>query len=326
MGSVHARTIAEADEAELVAVVDPVRERAARLCEQVGGGVPLESVDGLLRTQEIDAAVVAVPDRLHVGVAVDLLDAGAHVLLEKPMADTLEGARAIAAAARRSRARLAVGHTLRHDPRHAVAAQQVAAGGIGEPVHFHARRVVRRGVGMLNDGRSPIATYQGVHDVDAVQWITGIEITRVYARTVASFLRGLGGASEDACVVLCELANGAVGTIELSWVLPDTTPTDLYAGLSVVGTNGIVTVRAEDHGVTVTSSDGFTLPDALHGPVLGGRLRGLIAEELREFMAAVANEREFVVPLRAALSAVAVVEAIERSVATAAAEPVTRAP
>src|SRR5690606_30169962 len=110
----------------------------------------------------------------------------------KPMAHTLESAKTMAEAAERGGARLLVGQLLRHDPRYVAAAAAVAAGKIGEPLHLKAGRVADRGVGTRMNGSSSVLFYVGIHDVDAVQWITGQRITRVYSRAVSKLMPSLG--------------------------------------------------------------------------------------------------------------------------------------
>ena len=98
LGAIHARLLAARTDVELVAVVDPLGESRERVAAAHGCRAcaePRELV-GL-----VDAAIVAAPTGLHAGVAVPLLEAGVDLLVEKPIAATVEDARAIAIAARR---------------------------------------------------------------------------------------------------------------------------------------------------------------------------------------------------------------------------------
>jgi threonine dehydrogenase-like Zn-dependent dehydrogenase len=103
MGALHARVLAEAKFAELVLVVDP-SPAAAQLAEQYGVE-HMPSIDGLIGRSDVEAVVVAAPDRLHGEIAIALLDDGKSVMLEKPIAHDGQAAQAVLDAAARSSAR-----------------------------------------------------------------------------------------------------------------------------------------------------------------------------------------------------------------------------
>ena len=113
LGSHHARILSDLPGAELVGIydIDPAAaKRAARNsgCRLFRGNVELADA--------VDAVVVATPTQTHVEVASEYLRRGKAVLVEKPIADTLEGAGEIVALAQRSGAKLQVGHSERFNP------------------------------------------------------------------------------------------------------------------------------------------------------------------------------------------------------------------
>jgi predicted dehydrogenase len=113
LGSRHARIYAESPNAELIGVADLDLERARAVSSMYGGRAVAE-VSELL--PGIDAASVAVPTGSHREVTAALLDAGVHVLVEKPIAASLAEAREMVELAKARRRVLAVGHTERHNP------------------------------------------------------------------------------------------------------------------------------------------------------------------------------------------------------------------
>jgi predicted dehydrogenase len=135
LGYHHVRLAAASPEAELVGVFDP-DPAAARRAADDHGARPFGSAAEL--AGEIEAAVVAVPTVAHAEVAGPLLERGVHVLVEKPMASSLEEADALVAAATRSGAVLGVGHIEFYNP--AVAAL-LAAG--GTPRFAEVQRLAR---------------------------------------------------------------------------------------------------------------------------------------------------------------------------------------
>ncbi len=315
MGRVHCRIVAENPRAELVAVVDPIegpgREAAAEF-----GASWFPDLAAALAARELDGVVIAVPDRLHVGVTVDALEAGLHVLVEKPLADTLAGARTIAEAAERSESKVLVGHVLRHDPRFRATAEAVRAGRIGEPVHVRASRIVPRSVGVANNGASPIYMYQGIHDIDLVQWISGSEIVRVCATTTAKILPALGVAGADAALILVELADGTIGSIEISWALLDTSPSGLSSQFELYGTEGTVKVDVTSEGLELTDRDGYSQPGTVLSSALDGRLEGVVPQQFEHFLRMIEFDLPSRIGIDEAVSAARVLDAIERSLET----------
>jgi predicted dehydrogenase len=113
LGRHHVRLLREMPAVELVAAVDVVAERA-RAAVDGSSAAALENYRDVL--DRVDAVTIAVPTSSHLEVARDCLDRGLHVLVEKPMAVSLEDASAMLACADAAGVRLAVGHTERFNP------------------------------------------------------------------------------------------------------------------------------------------------------------------------------------------------------------------
>lgn len=111
-GRLHAQAIEASGRARLVAAAVATEASAARIRDELGIECGTD-VDGLLARDDVDAVIVASPNRFHRDHACRALDAGKHVLLEKPMGLSLEECDAIIAAARRAGTVVAIGHELR---------------------------------------------------------------------------------------------------------------------------------------------------------------------------------------------------------------------
>jgi predicted dehydrogenase len=321
MGTMHARAYAQCDSADLVAVMDLDPSKAQDVSAALGvrGTTKLDEV---VEDPSIEAVTVALPDREHVATTCRILEAGKHVLLEKPMAHTLDAARQIAAAAEQSDGRLMIAHLLRFDPRYEQAAIAVGDGRIGETVHTYARRLSHRNLGVRLRGATTPVHFLATHDVDAIQWITGSRITRVYARSVSIAAPGLDKSELEVVVCTLELENGSVGILEVGWALPDGVPARLDARLEVVGTQGAIQVDVRDHGLHVVESGAVAFPDALHYPDINGRLGGDVLDEVRHFLTAVRDGSPFTISTAEAMRVTAVNDAITRSLDSGKAEEV----
>lgn len=113
LGRHHARLYQECEGADLVGVYDADEDRAREVAEEVGTAVfpTVEELVGL-----VDGVSVAVPTDLHYGIVKDLLEAGLHVLVEKPITETVAQAEELVAVAAKHRRVLQVGHVERYNP------------------------------------------------------------------------------------------------------------------------------------------------------------------------------------------------------------------
>ncbi len=116
MGSSHARAYRAIDGFELVGVVDRLPEPRRRLAGELGVEAEFEDLPAALDAAAPDAVCICTWPDTHAELAARALQAGAHVFVEKPLAETVADAEAVVALARRRRRKLLVGYILRHHP------------------------------------------------------------------------------------------------------------------------------------------------------------------------------------------------------------------
>lgn len=144
MGTLHGHNLRELG-ANVVAGADLLPEQRRTFAEEFGART-YESHDDLVRDDAVDAVVVTTPNRFHEPIAVAALEADRHVLVEKPLAHTLESAERIAEAAERSNAFCMVGFHNRHAASTTMFDAQRERGRFGTVTHVEANYVRRRGV------------------------------------------------------------------------------------------------------------------------------------------------------------------------------------
>jgi predicted dehydrogenase len=320
IGSVHARIYNESVFTELVAVYDKDAKAGRRVASDNGTKF-VENLEAILEDRSIQAVSVALPEIYHVEVACQLLLAGKDVLLEKPMADTLGGVRKIASAAARGGGRLMVGHTLRWEPRYAQVAKAVLSGELGETMHVHASRLGLRWWSERVGRSSTVCLTLGIHDIDAMQWITGKRIARVFSSSIHKTDISRETGSADAIFTTCIFEDGTLGSIHSSWALPNNMPSDTNFRLEVAGTAGFIGMDLHTHGLTVVQPSAIKMPDSIL-PIVNGRLRGPLADEIEHFARCLVEEHDFAIRIEDAMSAVAVSDAIHKSVESGKAETV----
>jgi len=207
MGSNHARVLAELPGVKLVGVADPDRKR----CDQVARSLGCASFSdaGELMRRGVDAVTIAAPTHLHRDIAIDCAARGIHVMVEKPIASTIEESRAIVAAARRAGVTLMVGHVERFNPavqsiKRAIKDQDILSIAITRVGPFPPRM---SNVGVVID--------LAVHDIDLIRWFTDSEIVEIQPQTSSAVAE-----REDIALLQFRTASGVLAHINTNWLTP----------------------------------------------------------------------------------------------------------
>ncbi len=208
MGHNHVRVAQEVDGVKLVGVEDPVGDRFS-----VAGGVPVFSTPEELIEHGIDMAIVAAPTGDHERLGLILAEAGVHALIEKPLASTLAGARALTEAFAENRLVGCVGHIERYNPSLQQLKARLRDGQIGEIIQIATRRIGPfpariQDVGVVKD----LAT----HDLDLTAWLADSP----YATVTARCAHKTGREHEDLVAITGRLENGIVVNHLVNWLSP----------------------------------------------------------------------------------------------------------
>ncbi|NLH99005.1 MAG: Gfo/Idh/MocA family oxidoreductase [Chthonomonadales bacterium] len=266
---------------------DPLRtaEAAARL------GLPRHatSVAEACADDTVDAVIVCTPEDAHREAAVAALDAGKHVIVEKPLASTDEDGVAMVRAARSSRKLLMPAFLLRFDYRYARLKQRLQE---IEPVHsVYAYRNFDRSLFRLYS-RTHSFIENAIHDIDLMLWYLDSPVVRVHG-----FCRNtLGLPNPDVNWGVLEFASGALGVLQTTWLYPDQRHADLQwnAGIHVMGARGVLEC-ANDAGGFIANTDetGILLLDQTGWADIHGEARGAFGAMLRHCVACIRAEAEY---------------------------------
>src|SRR3982074_3481981 len=207
MGSNHARVLVGLPDTPLVGVVDPLSEHRARAVEHAGCRA-FETLDQLI-AERIDAVTIAAPTHLHHEIALACIARGIHVLVEKPIASSVQEGRDIVAAARRAGVTLMVGHVERFNP--AVAAIKQAISG-EDILSIAITRVGPFPPRMSNVG---VVIDLAVHDIDLIRWFTESDIVEVQPQLSSAVAE-----REDIALLQFRTASGVVAHINTNWLTP----------------------------------------------------------------------------------------------------------
>jgi predicted dehydrogenase len=308
MGTLHARALSGIRQAELCGVVDRSEPVAHRSSAKLG--VPaFADLDRAISHARPDAAIVATPDRYHREPTEIALEAGLAVLVEKPLATTVDDAEAMARLAFERGRRLMPGHILRFDGRYADAAERVAAGRIGRPLLASAAAWGRKDLGARVSSTTTPLWHFGIHHIDAVQWIAGGVVEAVAGAEHVE----AAGASVFAATG--RLSNGTRFQLATGWTLPRGHAGGARTSLEVHGDAGLLSVTWGNGGLTTADDGGSERVEDRIWPSLYGGTRGLLRRELEHFVDRVIDRAPFAVTADDAVEAVRGAAALEAATA-----------
>ncbi len=288
MGRNHARVYADLNNVELTGVAD-IDLRAAQTTARRYNAAAYAHYLRLLDNLKPDAVTIAVPTERHLEVALAVIERGIHLLLEKPIARSVDEAEQIIAATQKANVRLMVGHIERFNPAVMALKQRLTDGELGRVFEIDARRQSPFPTRVQDVG---VVVDLAVHDLDIMRYISQSEITRVFAETA----RRIHPSHEDMLSGLLRLDNGVVGSLTINWLTP-TKIRELY----VTGEKGMYRVDYLTQDLyffenAIAQKDAWDTLTIMRGVTMGQMIRYVIPKkeplraELEAFIAAVKGE------------------------------------
>jgi predicted dehydrogenase len=256
----HLIEYAANQDVEITAVCDVVACRAEEMALAYGAKAFTE-YDDVLQLDEIDVISVCLPNHLHAPVSIAALNAGKHVLCEKPMATSVEEAEEMIQAARRNQKTLMIAHNQRFVASHQKAKQLIESGEIGKIYSFRTTfghpgperwSIDGRSSWFFNKDQALIGALGdlGVHKSDLIRYLLG-EVVEVGAFVETSAKENTD--VDDNAVAILKMESGVIGTLAASWsyVAGGDNSTIIY------GENAILRLEDDrDHSLIVQYKNG----------------------------------------------------------------------
>ncbi|HEY5796797.1 MAG TPA: Gfo/Idh/MocA family oxidoreductase [Bosea sp. (in: a-proteobacteria)] len=229
IGRAHLERLDASPDCDCAAICDPTDSAKALAAER---GTPwFACITEMLAAMKPDGAIIATPNALHVPGAIECLEAGVPVLIEKPLAESVAAAELLVAVQARTGVPVLGGHHRRHNPIVKAARRLVQEGGIGRLVAVNSLFLIRKPDDYFDvawrrePGGGPVLINL-IHDIDNLRFICG-EIDSVQAMT-SNATRGF--AVEDTAALIFRFANGALGSATISDVTPTPWSWELTSG------------------------------------------------------------------------------------------------
>jgi len=211
MGRNHARVYRELPDVELVGVAD-LKPAEAEAVARRAGTQAYTDYRRLMDEQRPQAITIATPTVQHLPIALEAIQRGIHVLVEKPIASDTHQARCMIEAAERAGVCLMVGHVERFNPALVALKEHLAAGQLGRLYQVDARRQGPYPMRVKDVG---VAIDLAVHELDIIRYLSQAEVARVYAEVSSRV-----SSHEEMLSGLVRLSDDTVGTLTISWLTP----------------------------------------------------------------------------------------------------------
>ena len=290
-GRNQARVLSQLSQTKLVCVCD-VNPSAA---SSVGSQFNVEytsDVDDVLSRSDIDAVTVCTPTITHRDVATRVLMSGKHVMVEKPMTNTVTEAQELLSLAQERKLRIMPGHIERFNPAVTHLKSLVDRGQLGKVILLLARRVGRwperiGDVGVVRD--------TAIHDIDLARYFFGEEVSAVYAQ-----IGTMRHTKEDYAEIMLQFAGGGTAFIDANWLTPRKTRTLVVTGSEATAQLDYITQQLSIENSTRTTIQNIERKEPL-------------AAELAHFAESIRSNRPFSVSAMDGLKAVEICEAVLKS-------------
>lgn len=264
MGRAHTERYRDAPEAQVVALCDQNRERLEQVPEHVGGEVKnarlYTDIAEMLRDEELQAVSVALPNALHAPVTIQALEAGKHVLCEKPLAMSAAEAEEMVRTARRLGRTLMVHFNVRFNPTSRAVKQAIEGGALGQIYYGRTVWHRKRGIPQLGgwftqkqmSGGGALIDI-GVHRLDLALWLMGypkpVSVTGVTYNLLGKRLAEPQNKTfdvDDLAAAFIRFENGEALTLETSWASNTEKREDQWT--QIFGVDGGALIRNFDEG------------------------------------------------------------------------------
>jgi len=313
-GETHALAYSHYHRSELVAVCDVRAERAKGIAEKYRCEWATDA-EKLVTDERIHAVSIATPDFAHYDVAMRMIDAGKHVLVEKPLATDVEQAESIVRSARQGGVTLMVDFHNRWSAPFVKAKESIDRGSIGSPVMGYARlsNTLYVPTQMLSwAGQSGPQWFLLPHTVDLMRWLTGEEAHEVYATATKKVLRRRGIDAYDVVQAVVKFGN-CFATFETAWINPASSPSVVEFVFCLTGEKGRISIDNTRQGLEI-GSEAFVYPRPGPLDIVHGKPGAFMVLPIYHFVDCVLDSQKPLATGEDGLAVTKIIRAIEQSI------------
>ncbi len=329
MGDLYVKIYSAHPFAQVVAVSSRRQQKVDEFRARYGVSDGYTDYRKMLERRDLDAVVVATPDRHHFAPARDVLESDKHALVEKPFTTSAAEADELIRISQRRGKIIQVAFNHRWLSAYHQAKTTIESGQIGTPLAGYARKndtvyVATEYISWA--GETTPAWFLSSHDIDLMRWWIRSEPVEARAWGRKEVLAARGIPTYDVIQAQVKFSSGAFVTFESAWVYPNTFPTIVDSFMEVIGTAGHIHLNRKSESIEISTNEKFSYPKVFLNAEIFGRQRGAFSASLEDFLFAI---REGTPPRVTAFDGrqvTATLEAIHRSLETGNTEKVAAPP
>lgn len=318
-GERHVMTYCQHAAAELVAVCDTDEQRVNAIGDKYGVAQRFTDYKELLARGDVDAVSIVTPDFAHTEMALEAIRQSKHVLIEKPLATSIEECEKIGDALRRAGTKFMVDFHNRWNPGVVKIKNRIDRGEMGEPrmIFYRLSDNISVPTEMLSwAGRSTVNWFLGSHCLDTMRWLLSDEAQKVYTVRRSGLLTGMGIDTPDFYQSIIEFSRGATAQLETCWIIARSSPRLFELRIEVFGNKGTAYFVGSPEQLHVFSEQGVEHPDTAVCPQVRDRVVGFGIESILHFADCVMNDTQPMVGFEEGYETTRIILAMEESART----------
>ena len=317
MGKAGGKILQLVDDLDVVALADISEKSLAAAADELGVETTYSNYVEMLDKANLDAVYVATPDLYHRDPCIAALEAGCHVIVEKPMTTKQEEAEEILKVVDKTGKKFQINFNHRWLSAYHKIKAMVDDGSLGEPVIGYARKnnpilVPTSMLASWAKDSSP-AWFMSSHDIDLMLWWFNAVPTEVYAKGIKRVLKSQGMDTWDGIQSLVTFDGGQFATFEAAWIYPNTSPYMPDSYMEVIGTKGTTQIDRQAEAIDAILDEKFTCPRTFLNYKVFDQWVGAMPSSIRSFVHACRTGADTIVNEREGLKSTAILDAIHRS-------------
>ncbi len=327
MGKAGGHILQRVEDLEVVALADMSPDNLQQAAIELEVKSTYTQYQDMLDKEELDAVYVATPDQYHRDPVIHALEAGCHVIVEKPMTTRQDEAEEIRQVVARTGKKFQVNFNHRWLSAYHKIKAMIDDGDLGEPIIGYARKnnpilVPTSMLASWAKDSSP-AWFMSSHDIDLVLWWFGARPVEVYARGIKRVLKSKGMDTYDGIQSIVTFDGGQFATFEAAWVYPNTSPYMPDSYMEVIGTSGTTQIDRQAEAIDAILEPKYTCPRTFLNYKVFDEWVGAMPSCVRSFVNACRNDTPTIVDATEGLKSTAILDAMHRSLASGKPETIT---
>jgi predicted dehydrogenase len=300
-GQMHLAAYKQHASAEITAICDLNEKLAKETSEKLGVSNCYSDLDEMLNNEKLDAVSVATPDNCHTESVIKAAQKGLHVMVEKPLATTVNECKDMIKTASDYNVYLMVDWHNRWNPTFNNAWKAIKNNEIGEINYIYFRLsdteyVPTKMLPWAN--KSSVLHFLGSHSIDTICWLIDRKPLNIKCIKKEGVLTGKGIDTADMYLCIIEFEGGATAVVENSWALPQSFPSLIENKCEIIGAKGVLMLDPTSHRslakYTEKTSEGFpdsSFPDMFVTPTVFDKQMGFSVESIYHFVECVRDKK-----------------------------------